>query len=47
MKHVQKALSIKLLFVDILFMLFLQLIPVANLVTPPTPNYLYSPLNLF
>ena len=49
MKHVQKALSIKLLFVYvyILFMLFLQLIPKANSVTPSTPNYLYSPLSLF
>ena len=27
-------------------MLFLQLIPIANSVTPPTPNYLYSPLSL-
>ena len=35
------------LYVYILFMLFLQLIPTANLVTPPTPNYLYSSLSLF
>ena len=32
------------LYVYILFMLFLQLIPIANSVTPPTPNYLYSSL---
>ena len=35
------------LYVYILFMLFLQLIPIANSVTPPTPNYLYSSLSLF
>ena len=35
------------LYVNILFMLFLQLIPIANSVTPPIPNYLYSSLSLF
>ena len=34
------------LYVYILFMLFLQLIPIANSVTPPTPNYLYSSQSL-
>ena len=41
-KYISYCLS-----VYILFMLFLQLIPIANSVTPPTPNYLYSPLSLF
>ena len=48
MKHVQKALSIKLLFVCLHFVyVILATHPIANSVTPPTPNYLYSPLSLF